>query len=290
MQRAGGAAGAAAPGALRRGYVDVPWGQLHYARCGVAGRPPVVLVHQTPRSWDEFRDVLALLGASFDVVAPDTAGFGASDLADGDADSIERYADGLELLVDRLQLGRLALVGHHTGALVALELAARRPEHVWALVLSSAPLKTPGERSAALAAPGIDEVTARPDGGHLTELWRRRLSFYPPGRPDLLHRFVTDALRVGARLEEGHRAVNRYDVQSRIGRVVAPTLVVAATDDPFAYPMVGRWREALPGSTVVEVVGGTVPLPDQVPDVFAARVGEFLTSVAAGRPARSTGS
>ena len=45
---------------IHRGYVDVPWGQLHYAALG-QGRA-VVLIHQTPRSWDEFRDVLPRAG------------------------------------------------------------------------------------------------------------------------------------------------------------------------------------------------------------------------------------
>jgi pimeloyl-ACP methyl ester carboxylesterase len=39
---------------------------------------PVLLLHQTPRSWDEYRDVLPLLGANHRAIAMDTLGFGAS--------------------------------------------------------------------------------------------------------------------------------------------------------------------------------------------------------------------
>ncbi len=264
---------------IRKGYIDVPWGQLHFARCGEGNGAPVALAHQTPRSWDEYRDVLPLLGREYDTVALDTVGFGASDLDPRAGDSIEHYADGLALLIDELGLERVALVGHHTGALVALEVAVRSPARVRAVVLSSAPLRSADERAAALAGPGIDDVAERPDGAHLTELWRRRLAFYPADRSDLLRRFVADALRVGSRAEEGHRAVNRYAAPERaeeLRRTGLPVLILAGAADPFAFPMLGRWREVLPDAKVVELVTGMVPLPDQLPGPFAAAVADFL--------------
>ncbi|MDA8077170.1 MAG: alpha/beta hydrolase [Actinomycetota bacterium] len=267
---------------IRRGYVDVPWGQLHFARCGEGNGAPVAMAHQTPRSWDEYRDVLPLLGRDYDTVALDTPGFGASDLDPRAGDSIEHYADGLTLLIDELGLDQVALVGHHTGALVTLEVAVRCPTRVRAVVLSSAPLRSADERAAALAGPGVDDVTERPDGSHLTELWRRRLAFYPAGRSDLLRRFVADALRVGSRAEEGHRAVNRYPAPERaeeLRRTGLPVLVLVGSADPFAYPMLARWREALPDAKVIELATGMVPLPDQLPVPFAAAVAEFLRAL-----------
>jgi pimeloyl-ACP methyl ester carboxylesterase len=267
---------------IRRGYVDVPWGQLHFARCGEGNGAPVVLAHQTPRSWDEYRDVLELLGREYDTVAVDTPGFGASDLDPRAGDSIEHYADGLGRVIDALGFDRVALVGHHTGALVALEVAVRSSKRVRGLVLSSAPLRTADERAAALEGPGIDDVAERPDGGHVTELWRRRLAFYPVDRSDLLRRFVADALRVGNRAEEGHRAVNRYAAAERaaaLRRTGLPVLLLAGTADPFAFPMLGRWRDALPDAKVVELATGMVPLPDQLPEPFAAAVADFLRAL-----------
>lgn len=269
---------------IRRGYVDVPWGQLHYARCGEGIGPAVVLLHQTPRSWDEYRDVLPLLGSEFDTLAPDTAGFGASDLGHRE-DSIEHYAEALALLLHGLGLEEVSLVGHHTGALVALEAAVRFRPLVRSVVLSSAPLRTAIERVAALAGPGIDDVEPQPDGDHLAELWRRRQPFYPEGRPDLLHRFVTDALRVATRVGEGHRAVNRYDAPRRaeeLRRTGVAVLILAGIEDPFVHPMLPRWRAVLPDAEVVEIPAGMVPLPDQIPEAFAAAVADFLHAVHRG--------
>ena len=54
------------------GYAQTPVGPVHYARLGAGA--PVVCIHQTPRSWDEFREVQALLSVSFDVIAMDLPG------------------------------------------------------------------------------------------------------------------------------------------------------------------------------------------------------------------------
>ena len=60
----------------RAQYVETRLGVIH-AVCAGAGRP-VLLLHQTPRSVDEYRDVIPRLARDFSVVAMDTPGFGAS--------------------------------------------------------------------------------------------------------------------------------------------------------------------------------------------------------------------
>ena len=49
-------------------------------------------------------------------------------------------------------------------------------------------------------------------------------------------------------------------------------LILRATDDPFAAPHAAELRRALPQARVVDIAGGMVPLPDQLPEAFAAAV------------------
>ena len=116
----------------------------------------------------------------------------------------------------------------------------------------------------------------RDDGSHLTELWRRRLAFYPKGRPDLLTRLVIDALRAGDKVEEGHRAVSAYRMEEKVGRIRCPTLLVCGTDDPFSFPRLEPLAGAIPGSRIVPIPGGTVAMVDQMPEAFAAAILPFL--------------
>lgn len=260
---------------IRKAYADLPHGQVHYAECGAAAAPAVLLLHQTPRSWAEYAGVLPLLGARWRAIAMDTAGFGASDPPPGAA-SIEAWAAVAAQLLDALGIASAHVVGHHTGGVIAIELAARHGRLVRSLVLSSTPYTGAAFRRARAERPPIDAVEPSDDGAHLAALWRRRQGFYPPGRPDLLEAFVADALKVRGDVEGGHRAVASYRMEERIVAVTQPVLAIRASQDPFAAPHAAEWLQHLPQAQLVEIAGGMVPLPDQLPAAFAQAVLRFL--------------
>ena len=255
-------------------FVDVPAGTIH---CAIAGTGrPVLLLHQTPRSWDEYRDVLPLLGRRFQAIAMDTIGYGDSSKPPLGRDSIEHWAEVAMDLADALGVGRLSVVGHHTGAVIATEIAAAYPDRIEAAVLSASALVDQGFRDRHARPSPVDNVTRKPDGSHLTELWRIRQPWYPEGDIDLLERFVVDALKAGPRAVEGHAVVARYVMETRLPLIRCPVLVLAPMADPHAYPQARPLADRIAGSRYVEVEGGMVPLPDQMPERFAELVTEFL--------------
>lgn len=256
-----------------RSFADTPEGQIHYAAAGEG--KPVLLLHQTPRSWDEYRDVLPIIGTRFRAIAMDTIGFGDSYRPAGTA-SIQLYAGGVIQLLDALSIERASIVGHHTGGVIAVEVAAVYPQRVDKLILSSTPYVDAENRELRKTKSPIDEVEAKADGSHLTELWQRRMPFYPKDRPDLLTRFVIDGLRVIDRVEDGHRAVNQYQMETKTPLIQAPTLVLAGTDDPFSYPRMKPLAESINNSRIAEIKGGMVPMVDQMPEEFARVVLEYL--------------
>jgi pimeloyl-ACP methyl ester carboxylesterase len=266
---------------VRRGYADTPFGQLHYAETGSG--PAMLLLHQTPRSYDEFREVQPLLATRHRVIAMDMLGFGLSALLEK-PQTIEQYAAGAFALLDAQSIDDAVVLGHHTGAAVALEMAASRPERVAALVLSSPPWTGPEYRSSHAGQPSVDAVETDANGNHLAELWRFRQQYYPAGRPDLLERFIRDALAVDP--AEGHRACARYRMEDRVALVTAPVLLIGAGADPFALPNVAVLRERLSAarsiqSTVIE--DGTIPLMEQAPWEVADLVETFLLSLPRSR-------
>ncbi|MGH7263576.1 MAG: alpha/beta fold hydrolase [Candidatus Rokuibacteriota bacterium] len=261
-------------GSVARAFVETGHGQIHYRTAGT-GRP-VLLLHQTPRSSDEYRDVIPILAREHRVIAMDTIGYGESDKPARTC-SIEDYAAGAVSLLDRLGIDRAAVVGHHTGAVVAIELAAAHGSRVERAVLSASPYVDAAERERRKGRPlRVDHVEFQPDGSHLVELWRGRQAFYPKDRPDLLTRFVLDALKAGEKLLEGHRACAAYRMEEKLGKIRCPTLVVCGTDDPFSFPAMARLAAAIPGSRAVPIPGGMVPVVDQMPDAFAAAIAPFL--------------
>lgn len=264
---------------IRRAFADLSVGQVHYAECGDAQAPPVLLLHQSPRSWTEYREVLPLLGARYRAIAMDTAGFGDSAALEGRA-SIEGWAGVAVELLDALGIDRTDVVGHHTGGVIAVELASAFPERVRGLVLSSTPFTDADFRRLRAERPAIDEVAPSDDGSHLAALWQRRQGFYPSGRPELLEAFVRDALKASGSPEDGHRAVAAYRMEDHIHRVVQPVLILRATEDPFAAPHAAELQRELRQSRIVDIPGGMVPLPDQMPEAFAAAALAFLDTLA----------
>jgi pimeloyl-ACP methyl ester carboxylesterase len=214
--------------------------------------------------------VLPLLAdAGYRALAIDTPGFGASAPVAGEP-SIPAWAAAVNEALTELAVERAAVVGHHTGGSVAVELSAQRPERVTALVLSSTALTDAARRT---APPDESSVDAGEDAESLRG---SRAGFYPEDRPELLDRYVTDALRAGPLARAGHHIVGAYEMEHAIGKLTMPVLLIGATADPYAYPELPRLRAALPHAEVAEIEGGMVPLPDGWPDEFAAAVVDFL--------------
>ena len=258
---------------IELGHVELPHGPIHVARAGTG--PAVVLLHQTPRSWDEYRDVIPLLAAAgHTAIALDTPGFGAS--APVPDPSIETWAAAVHAALDALGVQRGAVVGHHTGGSIAVEVARTRPERVSALVLSSTSLT-----DAAFRATPPDESSV--DAGDDAEALRAsRAGFYPADRPDLLDRYVEGALTAGPDLARaGHHIVAAYEMEHALPRLTMPVLLIGATADPFAHPQLPGLQRALPHARTVEIEGGMVPLPDGWPAEFAGAIVQFLATVQA---------
>lgn len=260
-----------------RRFVRVPAGMLH---CAISGEgDAVLLLHQTPRSWLEYEDVLPLLGRRRRAIALDTVGFGDSARLPPGENSIERWAEVAVSLLDALDIRRVSVVGHHTGAYVATEIAAAYPTRVTGAVLSSLSFEPEEERLRQTSGrAAVDDVDPMLDGEHLVELWRKRAAFYPRDVM-LLERYLVDCLKAGPLAAEGHRVAARYRLEKRLTAVACPVLLLAATHDPHAYPSLPRLRALLPDAAITEIEGGMVPLPDQLPQAFATAVEAFLDTV-----------
>ncbi|MCB0965374.1 MAG: alpha/beta hydrolase [Ilumatobacter sp.] len=243
-------------GRPRRSYVDAPHGQIHVAEAGSG--TPLILIHQTPRSSDEFREVMGLLSSQVRTVAFDLPGMGASDPLPAPP-SIEEYAAAALHVADALGLDSFHICGHHTGGVVAVEVAAHAPDRVRSIALSSTPwIDGSARRARASAPPPVDVATHRPDGGHLIDLWNQRRPYYPMGH-ELLDRYLADALRASS-TEEGHRAVGRYAMDERCRSVRCPVLVIEHAGDPFASKHTDALVAGFRPVSVVLVEDGRIPL------------------------------
>jgi pimeloyl-ACP methyl ester carboxylesterase len=169
------------------------------------------------------------------------------------------------------------LVGHHTGAIVAIEVALSNPARVDKLVLSACPYMDAEKRLAQEGKEFMDGDEEMEDGSHLVSLWQRRRAFYPKENgTDLLTRFMIDALLAGDNRIRGHEAVREYKLEEKFGRITQPTLLVVGTDDPYSYPEANLVAKKIKGSRTKEIIGGMVPLPNHKPKEFTEAILPFL--------------
>src|SRR6201993_1863605 len=122
--------------------------RLAFERDGVAGGPPVVLLHGWPGNRRDYRKVVPLLTDIADVIVPDLRGFGGSDkhaVAVQHFYSATAQASSVIGLIKELGLSDIVIAGYDVGSRVAQSIARMHPELVRSLVLSP-PLPGAGDR------------------------------------------------------------------------------------------------------------------------------------------------
>lgn len=216
----------------QRGYVNTPMGQVHYLKQGDG--VPVLLLHQTPWFSVQFANVLPHLAArGIQAIAPDRPGYGLSDPPDAPK-TMEAYADNLVYVLDALGHEKVAVVGHNTGASVAVEFARRHPERVTKLVLHGTPLYTKEEQAMRLARPHWDRWLEA-DGGHLSDYFSGRGRMVPEDAPlEGLQWSVLAFFLAGETEWYGHQAAFSYDMETALKEIKVPTFLFAHAGDALS--------------------------------------------------------
>lgn len=261
-------------GAARRGYVDLPWGQVHHRHGGEAGQPTLLILHQSPLSSATYDAAIgALATRGIRAIAVDTPGFGMSD-APPRPWSIPEYAEAVWQVADALGLGTLTLLGQHTGAIVGAEAALRQPRRVTRLILQGLPLYDGGERMEKKAsyAPGY---TPAADGSHLRTIWERVYRLYPRITPDEASRQVAEYLMTGPDYATAYRAVFDHVLDTGALRAI-PTVLLHGSDD-VVDRMTPVVTAALPEAPLIRIPDGTDFVMDEQTETFADLVAAQVT-------------
>lgn len=272
-------------GRSERGYLNLPWGQVHFRRAGESGAPTVVLVHQSPLSSATFEGVLEPLAAQgLHVVAPDNPGFGMSDPTPTQW-SIPEYASGLWQALDELGLDQVVLLGQHTGAVVACEAARQRPSSVRGVILQGLPLYSDAEREEKLAgyAPGYQP---KADGSHLMDIWERVWRLYPEIGVAEADRQVQEYLATGPDYATAYRAVFRHQVDVEALRDIPVALVHGERD--LVHRFTDEVVAAMPWAELELVPGTDFPM-DEHPDEFVHAVAKYARKFHGSASAAATG-
>jgi pimeloyl-ACP methyl ester carboxylesterase len=110
-----------------------------YREAGPPDAPVLLLPHGYPASSFVYRNLMAALGGSYRLIAPDLPGFGysATPSADDFRYTFDAYAEFLQTFVDATGLERYAIWLHDYGSQFGFRLALAKPERVAGLVIQN---------------------------------------------------------------------------------------------------------------------------------------------------------
>jgi pimeloyl-ACP methyl ester carboxylesterase len=155
---------------IRQRFIRVGARRAHYLRAGSG--PPAVLVHSSPANAWMLRPEIERLARGHTVFAFDNPGYGLSDALPGDELTVADLADALAETLEAIGMPPCPMFGTHTGAAIALELGARRPDLVTGLVLDGVPAFTRNEFETLFG--GYFRKFQPSDlGGHYADVWMR---------------------------------------------------------------------------------------------------------------------
>jgi len=268
--------------ALRKGFVDVPHGQVHYRAAGFG--PPVLLLHDSPRSSAMHIPLLQSLGEEFTAIAIDTPGYGHSTpLPSEPRPEIPDYARALAATLEAFGIGRCPVYGFHTSSKINLQFAIDHPDRVSLAIIDGLNLP-PGGPSEDFIARYMKPYVIQEDGSHLASAWARGKDLFrffpwfdtrpatrlPLDFPDdrFLHGYVLDMLLSGAHYSAAYSAAMRYLALPQVERVRARTVFMCRQTDPL-YVYLDALPKELPEGCSVERLSGD-------PQEWAARVTALL--------------
>jgi len=262
----------------RRGYAQGPYGQVHFHESGPADGAPLVLLHQAPVSARQFEPVYPRLAArGIRAIGVDMPGFGFSDPTPF-VPGVEDYAKAIPAVLDALGLAKASILGHHTGALVATEVALQFPDRIDRLVLNGPLPIEEAERVQWLEYCRKEEMPFREqsDGSHFAKLFQLRYGFARDTVPvGTVTRYIVETLSGLAPFWYGHHAAFVYDHAATMTRVAHRTLILTNTGDQI-YEHAGRARALRPDFAFIALEGGGIDVIDQLPDAWTEAVAAFV--------------
>jgi pimeloyl-ACP methyl ester carboxylesterase len=232
-------------------FVRVGAVSIYYETYGAG--PPVLVMHGGLGTHEDMRNQIKALAASHFVIAPDSRGQGRSTDSNMQL-TYSAMADDMVQLLDRLGISRVDVAGWSDGGIIGLELAMRHPKRVRRLVVISANFNPAGIRQSSLAQEDVPRTPIR------YRIFSRTPEYWP-----IIYRKVMKMWRTQP----------NYSIED-LGRIEAPTLVIAGEFDIVRPEHTSQLAKAIPGSQEIIIKGSTHSVPTDKPDSINEIILRFL--------------
>jgi pimeloyl-ACP methyl ester carboxylesterase len=269
-------------------FVHLDDGDMHVVADGEPDAPALLLIHGSVGSTTWWSPVVPALAGACRVIRVDLLGHGRSS-SPADGYGIPAHARRVAAALDRLGAGRVTVIGHSMGCIVATALAEQRPDKVAALALID---MGPSLEAAAPEGLLVRLLLARFPGRLLwrlrTEATIRKALSSAFTRPVDIPGAITEAA-----LGMTHRALagtargsldymRQRSLPDRLAALGVPVLVIFGTEDARYPSSAAAAYRAVPGARVELLPGvGHTPMMED-PRATSTLLLDF--AAAAGHP------
>jgi len=219
---------------VRRSYAESRYGQLHLQTAYSSGggfdeQVPLLCFHPAGSSSKYFEALLPELGRDRIVYAFDLPGFGWSEAPEKEW-SLTEVTSVISEFADTLRLRSFDVFGVELGALMAIELAATKPNQVRRTVLAAVPHFTPQEAKSQewSKLPNLPAA----DGSHLLKEWQRLVTTRGAhSTPDQLTQELVDVLAARKHNSLAQQAILDYPTAQRLNGLRQQGLILCPTGE-----------------------------------------------------------
>lgn len=265
-------------------YLATPRLQFHYRVHGDPDGLPMLLLHGSFASSRWWEPLFATLPAEIYTIAPDLRGCGLSDKP-AEGYTIETQADDLWALVQVLGWQNFDLVGHASGAAIAVEFALNHPESLSTLTLVD-PVPVEGIFTPLETLMVLEEM--RTDESLLRQALASLMPTYIPTPTAILDeekraffdQLVADAQSMApAAFTAIAESLNQWNRFAAVRALTLPTLLIWGDRDHLvSRDAMTRSLLAIPGANNLEVIRAVGHSPMiEAPLALAERLLEFIT-------------
>jgi pimeloyl-ACP methyl ester carboxylesterase len=278
--------------------VEVDREPVNYVEVGDGELEPIVFVHGLGGQWQNWLENIPRAALERRVIAIDLPGFGGSPMP-RERITIPGYGRCVDAVCEKLDLGRVDMVGNSMGGYISAEVAIQFPERIDQLILVSAagitsadiarrPIFTMGRIATAMVSYGAArhrQIASRPKSRHMALALVAR-------HPSLLKAdFAYEGFFKGAGkpgFDDALRACLEYDFRDRLPEIRQPTLIVwGEKDSIIPVKDANEFERLIPDSRkVVMKDTGHIPMAER-PATFNDLMMGFLAETgpaSAGEP------
>jgi len=286
---------------IKKGYADTSYGQIHYRYVlplpeTIKKQIPLLLLHKSASSSACYESLMIVFASQgYTCYAPDMPGFGSSfdptpilitEITSlGTAWYTSVCISALETIgvfstssnANAAQGSKVHIIGHHSGAVLAVEMAATYPDLVASISLLGPTVMDASERAAMKEEYFQTFNEPVTDGSHLLKTWEYLAHMGVGSDLDLWQREAIDHIRAWKGRNLIYGAVWAQDAEKLYAAVQCPILLMCARDDVL-IKYFGYVKSLRPDVRAVEVQGANFS-PDRDVDGVGRHWKQFLEEI-----------